>query len=205
MIIKTIVFDLGGVYFQWSHHTWFHKAGKLLKIDGKLFREAYVAECSKAHKGHITAQEHLKRMSKFIEQETGKKIAPTKMYKTMFNFFKPMKKMWSLAKKLKKNGYTIALFSNHTSMIHDLNKKWKFFEHFHYPIVSVDVGMEKPEQKFYRYLIKQVKCKPKEIVFIDDIEVNVTAGRKVGIHCIQFTGNFEYLLKELKKLDVNIA
>ena len=203
-MIKAVAFDFGGVYFQWDHWNWFNQAGKKMDVPGEIFKEAYLNECSAAHKGHITAQEHFKHMSKFIQERTGKKLDPKKIYQTMFVMFQPLDRMVKLAKKLRENGYKIMLFSNHTTMMDDLNDKWDFYKHFDHPIVSVHVGMEKPEPEFYHYLIKTAGCKPEEIVFIDDIERNVTAGRKEGIDCILFDGNMGNLKAELKKRKIKV-
>jgi hypothetical protein len=41
--------------------------------------------------------------------------------------------------------------------------------------------MIKPNQNIFKYVIAGAKIKPSETLFIDDLEINVTAARKSGI------------------------
>ncbi len=49
------------------------------------------------------------------------------------------------------------------------------------------LGVAKPDQRFYQKILEAEGQAPSETVFIDDLEENVTAARKIGIFSILFT------------------
>lgn len=53
-------------------------------------------------------------------------------------------------------------------------------------IYSHEEGMKKPERRFYELACARLGVAPAEVVFLDDIEVCVTAARALGMHAIQF-------------------
>lgn len=53
-------------------------------------------------------------------------------------------------------------------------------------IVSARVGYKKPEPPIYELLIKTVGLDPEEILFIDDMEENITSAKIMGIQTIHF-------------------
>lgn len=57
-----------------------------------------------------------------------------------------------------------------------------FFDHDY---LSQDMGLEKPDEMIFRQVSQAERCDEKEVFFIDDIEENVVAARRVGWqHCI---------------------
>jgi len=63
------------------------------------------------------------------------------------------------------------------------------YRHFDYKILSCDVGLKKPDPRFYNLALKAAKVKPDEAIFIDDNDVYVEAAAKVGIKSILYTDN----------------
>ena len=61
----------------------------------------------------------------------------------------------------------------------------------------------KPNPKIFKYAIIKAKCKPKEIVFVDDGSNNVRSAKKLGIIGIHFI-NIEKLIKDFEKLNIKL-
>lgn len=55
--------------------------------------------------------------------------------------------------------------------------------------------MVKPDPGIYLYLFQTYGLKPEECFFIDDLEDNIEAGRKLGMDGIVFTGDTEKVKK----------
>jgi putative hydrolase of the HAD superfamily len=51
-------------------------------------------------------------------------------------------------------------------------------------VISGEVGMRKPEERIFRHAADLLGLDPAECVFIDDIEVNVTAAEAIGMTAI---------------------
>ena len=51
-------------------------------------------------------------------------------------------------------------------------------------VISGEVGMRKPEERIFRHTAGLLGLTPQECVFIDDLEVNVTAAEAVGMTAV---------------------
>ena len=61
-----------------------------------------------------------------------------------------------------------------------------FLHYFKGIVVSANIGVLKPDQKIYKYLLNQYNLNPTESVFIDDVAANVEGALSVGMHAFQF-------------------
>ena len=61
-----------------------------------------------------------------------------------------------------------------------------YYDLFDAVYASNKMGMSKPHQDFYRYILSSEGVKPEDVVFIDDSEENVISAEKLGIHTIWF-------------------
>jgi putative hydrolase of the HAD superfamily len=88
----------------------------------------------------------------------------------------------ALMEGVKKAGYTLGILSN---MPHDfLAMARASFPVFTLPDVGVfscEVGFIKPEEAIYRVLLQRLSCEPAEVVFFDDIPINVDKAKILGI------------------------
>ena len=56
-------------------------------------------------------------------------------------------------------------------------------------IYSHEEGMQKPDPRFYALACERLDVRPEEIIFLDDVEVCVTAARDCGLRAIRFLDN----------------
>ena len=50
---------------------------------------------------------------------------------------------------------------------------------------SCNLGMRKPEERIYKYLLNDLEITPEKCVFLDDLGVNLKTARRIGIHTIK--------------------
>ncbi|MBN8683044.1 MAG: HAD family phosphatase [Chitinophagales bacterium] len=87
--------------------------------------------------------------------------------------------------------YQVFLLSN----INELHERWiadymqrehgiHDFEHRYFDAVYYShlIRLRKPDREIYEYVLADAEILPEESLFIDDLEVNVEAARKLGIH-----------------------
>jgi epoxide hydrolase-like predicted phosphatase len=53
-------------------------------------------------------------------------------------------------------------------------------------VYSYEVGIEKPDQRIYEITCERLDVRPSEVVFLDDLEVNVVAARRLGMRAVFF-------------------
>jgi putative hydrolase of the HAD superfamily len=55
-------------------------------------------------------------------------------------------------------------------------------------VISAEVGMRKPERRIFLHAAELLGLEPRECIFIDDIEANITAAEDVGLRGVLHTG-----------------
>lgn len=103
-------------------------------------------------------------------------------------------------KELKAKGYSVYYLSNFSEKIErESIAGLAFREEMDGGILSWKEKVIKPDPTIYRLLLERYSLLPEESVFIDDLPVNVEAGRKLGIHGIVFRSK-EQVETELAEL-----
>lgn len=68
-----------------------------------------------------------------------------------------------------------------------IEKTFDFLEVFQSRVLSYEVGFRKPDREIYMKALEMLPGDPDGCLFIDDLEENVQAARKVGIRAQRFT------------------
>jgi len=53
--------------------------------------------------------------------------------------------------------------------------------------LSYEMNLLKPDEAYFHHIVENLKVKPEECLFLDDMEPNIRAAERVGINAIQFT------------------
>ena len=183
--MKYFVFDLGGVLsVPMVSKKLYEQIEWKVSYDKFLDKFNNSAESIKVHKGEISTKEffeYLKRyMNDNITLEEFKNI-----YVNNNEFFNDT---IETIKKLKNLGYKVYLLSNLKEIDYE-----KFIKHFDVSIfdelfLSFKLGMLKPNDDIYQYVINKLNTKPENIYFFDDNKENVEGAIKNGINAYQVTG-----------------
>lgn len=81
------------------------------------------------------------------------------------------------------------LLSNTNEVHYDfIQSRYNVARHFDELILSYKVGYTKPQAEIYREVLRRSRIEPEDCLFIDDLECNVNAARKLGMNTIQFRG-----------------
>jgi len=83
--------------------------------------------------------------------------------------------------------YRILLLSN-TNVIHFewIREKYPILRHFDGLVLSYEVGHMKPAPEIYREAVRMAGCRPEECFFTDDIAAYVEGARAYGIDAVVF-------------------
>lgn len=201
-MIKAIVFDVGGVLHYSSLKYIFQDIMQALKITEKALRGGLDKNIEKLEKGQITEEQFWEI---FLKKTKSKNTLPEEslLLKKFIQYYRRNDKVINLAKKLKSNGYRIVILSNSIISHAEYQHKIGIYQDFNPIILSYKVGMRKPDLEIYRYLLKKLQLRPKEVFFVDDVNENVEAATKLGIHTELFKDTSQ-LEANLKRLGVKI-
>jgi len=200
-MIKAITFDLDGVYFINGKSNFIASLGRLgvPEEDAKrVFLES--DEMNKLYKrGKMTDKEFWT----FAIKEWGLDISIDQIIKMLIDGYDINEGAVKIVRAVRKKGYKTCICSNNfPARINGLNERFKFLDDFDIVALSYQVGVKKPSDKIFQYLIDKSGVNPEEIIFVDDDEDNLNGAKKLGIQTF-FYGEFDKFLEELRKLNVN--
>ena len=87
------------------------------------------------------------------------------------------------------------LISNAWSGLREFMTREKIIDIFDTVVISAEVGQVKPSAKIYEVALDQAKVRAGEVVFVDDMPVNIEGCEKVGMQGILFKDSHETITK----------
>ncbi len=73
----------------------------------------------------------------------------------------------------------------------DFNKKAEVFSLFDFIFESKEIGLRKPDQAFYDYVLEEVGIPPEKIIFLDDLGINLKPAKALGMTTIKVVSEFQ--------------
>jgi len=178
--ISFIYFDLGGVLTRWKP-----ALEQIAKSSGKSkaeLKRVFWKYAHEAGRGKLSAQQVWQHWHEELN------IGPQTSWDFWTQGFVKIPETHALVEELARQ-YKIGLLSNiEHGLFENLYAKQHVphQRHFHTIIKSCDVGFIKPEREIYALAEKRAGVPAGEILFIDDLEENVTAAMSRGWQGIMF-------------------
>lgn len=94
-----------------------------------------------------------------------------------------------IMQRLRREGHRVVILSN-TNNLHTTYWPEKFPEVVSAAdkaYLSQEIGMRKPEERIYRYVLEQEGMPAAQTLFFDDNEANIIGAREAGLHAIHVT------------------
>ena len=180
------IFDLGNVLVYYTPVVYlkslFHDDNLVDKLLNTIFKSPEWLDMDRGILTHVEAIEIFCTREPELHSE---------IRRTMQNFdkmFTPIQSSVELLPKLKELGHGLYYLSNIHKEIRDhLVTSYDFFKMFEGGVFSCDINLIKPSPEIYRFLLNKYNLVPKDCLFFDDMEENVSAAEKEGIKGILFT------------------
>lgn len=195
-MIKAVLFDLGGVYFEDGTDKFLkilsNKTGKSRDYLYQIFRGEKSFEYRRSE---ISGKDFFDWASKQLNAGlTGDKL--NKMWVSEYRERPGVKK---LIEKLKEKGLKVTILSDNVpERINFLQNKYRFLDLFDDAVLSYQVNLTKASDEIFKLALSRLGIKPREAVFVDDREVNLKVARRLGIKFNLYT-SVKNLQKELGK------
>ena len=198
-MIDTIIFDFGDVFINLDKEA----TPAALK---KLGLEKWSSEIDSLNfnfeKGLITRTDFLLGINKLVPNATQVEVLEA-WNGVLLDF--PMYRLEFLEKLSKK--YQLFLLSN-TDSIHINHFKEKngdefynrFYNCFEKVYFSYDLGMRKPDEEIYNFVIKENNLNPKSTLFVDDNFDNIEGAKKTGLQVWHLLKGKEDVIELFKKV-----
>jgi len=156
-------------------------------VDGAYADGAAAARENLIHaleRGEIETAEFERALAARLRTIGGEPPVAEGILTRMFAAFHPVEPMYDMLRAARGAGLRTCLVSNSWGAEYP-REGWD--EVFDGVVISGEVGMRKPEEGIFRHALDLIGLEAHQCVFIDDIEANITAARRLGIHGIHHT------------------
>lgn len=197
MKLKWLMLDLGGVVINhWKLiDGWIGK----YRVSHWRMSEAMNHFMAEAEEGDISFTDFWQKVLDEVGLEDKLKEF-MKLFLTGMELNQPLLK---LVEEWKKKGLKIMMVSNNLhGYVRWATTYYRLDKYFDLAMNSADIGIRKPDQGFYERVIKEAGVKPKECLFVDDLEENIEGAEKAGIKGFWFK-DFEESVLKLKEVVEN--
>ena len=189
-MIKTVVFDLGGVLIDWNPRYVYRD---LLSSEEDI--EQFLAEVCTSDWNHQMdlGKPFSEGVAELVGQHPGKEeliLAYWKRWPDMLNG--PIHESVDLLMELKARSVPLYALSNwnHETFTTAFDM-FPFLRLFDGRIVSGEVKLAKPDPAIYKLLLDTYKLNPRETLFIDDRKENVQTAWDLGFNATQFISPYQ--------------
>jgi FMN phosphatase YigB (HAD superfamily) len=199
-VIKTIIFDLGGVIVPFDFSRAYSRIEQLTGLPREEIRSRLMAADlgNRLESGRLSPQDFFEELCGLL----GLGIGFDEFREIWFSIFDretliPESVFASLGER-----HRLLLLSNTNAIHFDmLRERYPLLRHFDHYVLSYEVGAMKPDPRIYREAIRHAGCEPGECFFTDDIARFVEGAKAEGVDAVQFTG-LEGLRTELQSRGV---
>lgn len=183
--IKAVIWDVGGVLLRTEDETTKTALASRYQLTLKeLYRLVFYGESAQqATLGEINERAHWANIAAILhlnEQELADFErdfwAGDSLDMDLIFFIRSLKKE-----------YKTGLLSNAWDGARKaLSEIYHCMDAFDYSVFSAEVCLAKPDPAIYMKLIEMMSVLPEEAIFVDDLQENVAAANRLGIHGVQF-------------------
>jgi glucose-1-phosphatase len=196
--ITAVLFDLGNVLAFIDFDAFWRSLGFLSPEDIVPFADGYKTWTHRYEIGSISTSEYVAGLQSVF----GHRFQIDQLEQAFKNIIlEPIDGMIDIVKDVSRTHRT-ALVSN-TNEIHykDSLEKLDVLHVLHKHYLSYQLHVMKPAQEFYDIIIQDQKIDPSELLFIDDLLINVQGAQAVGMQAVLFENTMQ-LENALKTLGV---
>ena len=180
-----IVFDLGGVVFNWQPDAIIKSIFEDLETQDLVRKEVFEhSDWVELDRGTITLEQAIDRGA----TRTGLASQDIeRLLNAVPRFLTPIDQTIDLIRQLRSTTTRLFVLSNmHLASIAYLEQQYKIWEMFDGIVISSRIQKVKPEIQIYEHLLNLYQLNPSETIFIDDMQENLEAASSVGIQTIRF-------------------
>ncbi len=197
-MIKAILFDFGGVLAEEGFREGIMAIAKQNNLNEQSFFRT--AEEIIYKTGYVIGKTTEKFFWDLLSKETGLKEDYRKMRILILRRFLLRPEMLLLAERLRDQGLVVAILSDQTNWLDEINRKKPFYDRFDYVFNSYVLGKSKREPSVFGDVAQIIGTRPHLMLLVDDNIQNIKRASTAGVKAIHFTtiDEFREQLKDLK-------
>ena len=192
-MIKAIIFDFGGVLAEEGFREGLMTIGNENGLDSDSFFT--ISSDLVYQTGYITGRSNEHSYWNAVREKTGVKGADQEFREEILKRFKLRPKMIEAVERIKSSRFTVAILSDQTNWLDELDQRNPFYHHFDYVFNSFHLKKTKKDPSIFRDVCTLLGLRPEEVLFVDDNSENVKRARSQGLRTIHFKDAREFQIE----------
>jgi putative hydrolase of the HAD superfamily len=195
--LRAVLFDFGGVLAEEGFREGLKAVGRQQGLDPECFydRSSELVYST----GFITGRSDERFYWEALRTETGIKGTDAYLREEILKRFTLRPEMLALVDRIRSSGLRVAILSDQTNWLDELNQRSPFAQHVDRLFNSFHLGKSKRDPSLYADVCRELGVEPKETLFIDDNQDNIARASTAGLYTLHCKEPGE-LMKELKEL-----
>jgi 2-haloacid dehalogenase len=184
--LLAIVFDFGGVLFDWNPRYLYQQffSGDAPAMERFLDEIEFNEWNRQQDVGRPFSEAVIELSEQFPQYVALIEAFDTRWEETLAGIFP---QSVAILERLYRAGYPLYALSNWSEeKFLIVRQRYEFLNWFDEIVISGEVGMAKPDKEIFRHLLKKIRRKPHECLFIDDAAVNITVADELGFQTLHF-------------------
>lgn len=197
-MIKTVVFDIGGVLTELGRMKFLEQFGYSEEINRRIVAATMASDDWKEYdRGVLTQQE---MMNRFVENDPEIEEPIRHCMKNVHGIVRHKDEAIPWIRSVKARGRKALFLSNYSMKVRtEAADATDFLPELDGGVWSYEEHLIKPDRWIYECLLERYDLKPEETVFIDDNEPNLVQPRLLGMRTIHYL-NQEQAQSELDRM-----
>jgi len=189
---KTIFFDLGNVLLSVNKKKAIEYFSRLTNISATKINDSIDWNTEEAfEKGELTIPEYIKIVQKKLNLEDH--FTEESAIKIWQDVFEKMEPVIDILYQVKSQTKIFLLSNTNALHIKAVRKKFNILDEFDGLALSYELKCRKPEPAIYKKALLMADAEPAESIFIDDLNENIIAAKKIGISALQYKSTPELI------------
>src|SRR5208283_1327261 len=189
-MIMSILFDFGGVLAEEG----FRKGLRAIAMKNHLNPDDFFTVATELiyQTGYITGVTDEHNYWKTLREKTGIDGSNEELREEILSRFVIRPEMLEHVERLESRGYTVAILSDQTNWLEEINAKNPFYHCFDYVFNSFELRKSKRDPSVFRDVCSIMGCKTGEALFVDDNADNIERALEEGLATIHFKGMSDF-------------
>jgi putative hydrolase of the HAD superfamily len=183
--VRNVIFDLGGVVFDWNPDHIVSRVQPVPELQAALKAALFGhADWRMFDRGTLTEPELIERLQlRLGATRTEVEVILDAVRNSLLEKPETLK----LIRALQRQGTPLYCLSNMPASVYThLRQRHNFWDAFSGIVISGEIQLMKPEPEVFMHLLETFNLRAEESVFVDDLLANIESARRVGLHAIWF-------------------
>lgn len=197
--IQVVLFDYGGVLAEEGFREGLKEIGRINGLAPDGFFEC-AADAVYAT-GYVTGHTLESSYWKDLRERAGIRGTDDDLRKEILDRFILRHWILDIVRRLRNSGLRVAILSDQTNWLDELDARDNFFKEFHRVFNSYYMGKGKRDSTIFEDVSRELGVPHHRILFIDDNEGHIVRAANIGLQVIHYRGK-ESLINRLETLEL---